>query len=172
MDLMVMLMGKVTRATGRAPAVVLIEERSSVCLKQVRLRERLRVRLGTTRFDEQLAAGASPESNSILALHAARLYGPTERRRLAMGLRTVVRAARRPRRTPVPIEREGVRLALDQLEEVVARLESAGPMDVSSIARVRCLLEDGAGPLYRRSTPGRLQRELAAVLGPADPAQA
>jgi hypothetical protein len=143
---------------------VLLEEHSKLGLRPVHLRDRIRARLRTMALDEQLAAGTSPESNVLLALHAARLCQPNQRRRLAGGLRTVARAAQEARRTKAPINREGVRLALHQLEAVATRLETNEPVDVSGMARVRTLLADGGSPLYRRSQSALLRRELASAL--------
>jgi hypothetical protein len=115
-------------------------------------------------LDEQLGAGTSPESNVLLALHAARLSQPNQRRRLAAGLRAVALAAQRPRRTKAPINREGVRLVLGELEAVATRLDTNEPIDVSGIARLRRLLADGSSPLHRRSQAGLLQRELMSAV--------
>jgi hypothetical protein len=118
----------------------------------------------TASLDEQLAAGTSPESSMMLALHAARLYEPDQRRRLAGSLRAVAHAAEQTKRTKAPIDGKGVRLALSELEAVATRLDIDGPIDVRGIARVRTLLANGASPLYRRSVPGVLQRELVSAL--------
>ncbi len=150
--------------TQRASAVVLIEEQCSLGLRRVRLRDRVRARLRTTSLDEQLAAGASPESDVFLAVHAARVYRQDQRRRLAADLRAVASAAQGSRRTKAPIDRQSIRLALVELETVATRLETDGPIDISGIARVRALLSNGGSPLYRRSHPARLQRELTAAL--------
>jgi hypothetical protein len=152
----------------RAPTVVLLEEQNSLGLRHVHLRDRIRTLLRTASLDRQLAAGASPESSVPLALHAARLYREQQRRHLAASLREVAAAARGARRTRAPINRESVRLALAELETLAGRLETDGPIDVRGIARVRVLLGDGAGPLYRRTGPGVVQRELASVLVACD----
>jgi hypothetical protein len=154
-----------------APVVLVLEEQSSLGLRHVRLRDRVRARTQSTRLDEQLAAGMSPESNVLLALHAARLYRPMQRRRLAVSLRAVALAARRSRRMTAPINRRGVGLVQNELEAVATRLDANGPIDVSGVARVRRLLADGAGPLYMRSTPERLRQELASALAALDPSQ-
>src|ERR1700722_12052408 len=157
-----------TSGTPRAPAVVLLEEDSALGLKRVHLRDRIRARLRTMRLDQELAAGSSPESNMLLALHAARLSQPSQRQRLAGNVRAVAAAAQRSRRTKAPIDREGIRLALGELEAVAARLDTYGPVDVRGIARVRTLLADGASPLHHRSQAGLLRRELVATLRALD----
>jgi hypothetical protein len=148
----------------KAPVVVLIDERNSLGLRHVRLRDRIKARIRATTLDEQLASGASPESNVLLALHAERLYRQDQRRRLAASLRAVASAAQGSRRMKAPIDRKGVQLALKELETVATRLDTNGPIDVSGIARVRTLLADGGSPIYRHCAPGVLQRELASAL--------
>ena len=162
-----------SRLTGseETPTAVLVENSRSLGLQQVRLRDRVGARMRTTRLDEQLADGVSPESNVVLALHAARLCREDQQHQLAVSLRRVAEAARGGRRTRVLIDRDGVRLALCELEEVATRLDSNELIDVSGIARVRSLLADGAGPLYRRSAPGQLRQELAAVLAVFEPSE-
>lgn len=167
MVLMVMVDGS-PKWSRRAPTVVLLQEQSSLGLCHVHLRDRIHARVRTTSLDHQLAEGASPESSVPIALHAARLCRPKERRSLAASLREVAAAARGSRRTRAPINRESIRLALAELETLAGRLESNGPIDVRGVARVRMLLGDGAGPLYRRTTPGRLRRELVSVLVACD----
>jgi hypothetical protein len=154
-----------------APAVVVLEEHSSLGLRHVRLRDRVRARTQSTTLDEQLAAGVSPESNVLLALHAARLYRPLQRRRLAVSLRSVALAAQRSRRMTAPINWRGIGLVQSELEAVATRLDANGPIDVSGIARARRLLADGAGPLYMRSAPERLRQELASTLVALDPSR-
>jgi hypothetical protein len=164
---MVMAAGSLTR-TRRAPVVVLLEEHSALGLHQVHLRDRIRARLRTMSLDEQLAAGTSPESNVLLAVHAARLSQPNQRRRLADSLRAVAHTAEQPRRTKAPINRQGVRLVLGELEAVATRLATNDPVDVSGIARVRTLLANGGSPLHRRSQAGLLQQELVSALDALD----
>jgi hypothetical protein len=163
MDLMVTVNEGPNRSP-KASVVVLIDGQNSLGLRHVRLRDRVKARLRTTTLDEQLAAGTSPESNILLALHAARLYRQDQRRHLAASLRAVASAAQGSRRTKAPIDRKGVRLALEELETVATRLDGDGPIDVSGIARVRTLLADGGSPFYRHCAPGVLQRELASAL--------
>ena len=158
------MVGESLARTQRAPAVVLIEEHSALGLRPVRRRDRIRARLRTTSLDEQLAAGRSPDRTcrSPSMRHGSLTEpatAPSHR------LRAVALAAQRPRRTRVA----------DQPEERPARRgrsskRSRGgstptePIDVSGIARVRRLLADGGGPLYRRTRAGPLQRELMSTL--------
>lgn len=149
--------------------MVLLQEQNALGLCHVHRRDRILARLRATSLDHQLAAGTSPESSVQIALHAARLCRPEHRRRLAASLRAVAAAARGTRRTRAPINRKSVRLAMAELETLSEWLESDEPIDVRGIALVRVLLGDGAGPLYHRTTPRLLQRELASVLVACDP---
>jgi hypothetical protein len=151
-------------SSPRVPTVVLLEKESSLGLCRVRLSDRFLARLRTASLDRQLAGGTSPDSDVLLALHAARLYRPAQRRRLAAGIRALSSAASGSRRTRAPIDRQSIRRVLAELEALAGRLEADGPINVSGMARVRMLLGDGAGPLYRRTSVVSLQRELVAVL--------
>jgi len=73
------------------------------------------------------------------------------------------------RRLRAPVNRAAVRRARAELDALAARLVSSEPLDVRGVARVRTLLADGTGPLYRGHDAGRLRRELVATLASLDP---
>ena len=52
---------------------------------------------------------------------------------------------------------------------MVGRLVAPGPVGVRGVARIRNLLADGTGPLYRASGAGHLRDELVAALLAMDP---
>ena len=88
----------VTTREGRgAPTIVVLEQGDGLGLRRVRLRDRVRARLRTSALDEQLAAGASPESSVALALHAGQLCRPQQRRLLARSLIEIARSCEAPR---------------------------------------------------------------------------
>jgi hypothetical protein len=101
-----------------------------------------------------------------LAVHAGRLCEPAQRRQLARSLMRIVAAADAPagRRLRAPVSWPAVRRARAELAAVAGRLSATGPIDVHAVARVRTMLADGTGPLYRSAPPERLRCELAAVL--------
>ena len=150
--------------------IVLLERDAGLGLQRVRLRERLLARLRAAKLDAALAAGTSPESDVALALHAARLCRPAQRRQLARGLSRALAAAAAPAlpRHAVRVCSPAVHRSRAELETVVERL-AAGPVDVRGVARIRTLLADGTGPLYRESTTDRLRTELRAALATMDP---
>jgi hypothetical protein len=61
-----------------------------------------------------------------------------------------------------------VRQSRAELAAVAGRLAASGPVGVRGVARVRTLLADGTGPLYRAAAPGGLHHELDHVLAALD----
>jgi hypothetical protein len=151
--------------------VLLEEGRAGLAVRRVRLRDRIRARLKSMALDRQLADGATPEASVALALHAAHVYQPAQRRILARSLTRIVDAsASPPSRAATPLSRMAVVRARAELVAVVDRLNADGPVGVQGVARVRLLLADGCGPLYGNSRPDQLQRELRSALVALDSA--
>ncbi len=150
--------------------IVVVEHGPDLRLRRVRLRDRVAARLRVSVLDRQLAEGLAPESSVALAIHAGHLCGPAQRRLLACSLRRVGASpsAAEAQRRRTPVSRTAVAGACRELAAVVDRL-AAGPVDVRGVARIRNLLADGAGPLYRESPPGRLRDELRAALAALEP---
>ena len=150
--------------------IVVLEHDAGLGLRRVRMRDRLLARIRAAALDAELAAGASPESSVVLALHAVHLSGPSQRRLLAGSLRRIAASADAPTRSRLrtPVCGPAVRRAGTELQAVIDRLVAAGPVSVRGVARVRCLLADGTGPIYRKSAPDRLRDELRAALAVMD----
>jgi hypothetical protein len=150
--------------------IVVLEEGTGLGLRRVRWRDRLAVRIRASALDEQLVAGTSPESSVTLALHAGHLCEPAQRRVLARSLTKIVAAADAPvgRRLRAPVCRGTVQQSRAELAAVAGRLVASGPVGVRGVARLRTLLADGTGPLYRSAAPGGLQQELGHVLAALD----
>jgi hypothetical protein len=159
----------VIRRGGRTSSVVLLERDAGLRLRRVRLRDRVRARLRAGTLDRELAEGACPEASVDLALHAAHLCEATQRRVLAGTLSRIASATDSPAASAAPISTWAVQRARPELSAVLDRLGSSGPLGVGGVARLRCLLTDGGGPLYRPSAPGQLSRELAAALAALEP---
>lgn len=128
---------------------------------------RLNARIFAARYDHALEAGEIPLPGTALALHCVRLASAEEREQLARALRLVLADATaeaggwgHPR---VPVRREAVRHAAGLIEELIDRLEEAHGTRVRGMARLRMLLSDGRGPLYR-SGSGSLVAALRGVL--------
>ncbi len=150
--------------------IVVVEHDAGLGLRRVRLRDRLLTRLRASSLDDELAAGASPESSVTLALRAGQLCRPSHRRLLSHSLIRVVAAAEKPAGSlrKAPVNRDAVRGVREELEAAAERLGAAGPVDVRGVARISGLLTDGTGPLYQASRRGRLRDELRAALGAMD----
>jgi uncharacterized heparinase superfamily protein len=150
--------------------IVLLEQGTGLALHRVRVRDRLQARIRAAALDTELAAGAAPEASMALALHAGHLCALSQRRLLARSLRRIAAAAEAPAsRCAAPVCRPAIRAARTDLEALVERLVMPDPASVRGVARVRSLLADGTGPLYRESRAGQLRRELRAALAAMDP---
>ena len=144
--------------------MVLVEHDDDLELRPVHFRHRMAARLHARDLDRALAGGASPDSSVSLALHAARLYRPGHRSGLAHTVRRLATVAAQPTHVKAPVSSRAVRAAADELEAVAARLAAPGPVEARGVAKVRSLLADGAGPLYRPSGSPALRDELRSVL--------
>jgi hypothetical protein len=151
--------------------VTVEHEGAGLGLRRVRARDRLLARLRAAALDAELAAGADPESSVLLALHAVHLGRPSQRRLLARSLTRVASSAGAPARSRLRalVCVPAVCCARAELQAVIEVLASAGPLRVHGVARIRCLLADGTGPIYQESTPERLRTELRAALAAMDP---
>ena len=119
------------------------------------------------KFDRMLAVGVPVPAGSALAVHAARLTSVDEREALARSLRHVLHDARH--RTALMSSRTelnvpNVRAARDRIDQITLRLHSPRPVTSRGVARLRLLLADGAGPLYRYGR-GDLRERLTAAFG-------
>lgn len=127
---------------------------------------RLAAKLFAARYDRAVDAGTSPEPGSALAVHVARLSASRTREELAHTLRLVLRDAAegpdalRPR---VPVRPDAVRRSADVVQAILGRLEEPQRVRVRGMARLRILLADGSGPLYRPGA-GSLNAALKGAL--------
>jgi hypothetical protein len=127
---------------------------------------RLAAKLFATRYDRAVEAGVSPEPGSALAVHVTTLSAPQAREESALALRLVLKdAAEGPGaiRTRMPVRTEAVRRAADVVQAILSRLDDSQRIRARGIARLRMLLADGRGPLYRPGT-GSLNAALRGVL--------
>ncbi|OBB46570.1 hypothetical protein [Mycobacterium sp. 852002-51961_SCH5331710] len=129
------------------------------------LRARMAARLRATKFDRLAAVGGAPAGGAYAA-HCARLTSTAEREAVARSLRRIVRDARG--RGPlmssrVPLHTSNIAAAEDLIDEITLRLHSPRPVGARGMARLRLLLADGTGPLYRYGR-GDLEGRLRAAL--------
>jgi hypothetical protein len=133
------------------------------------LASRLVARLRAGRFDRLIAVGVPAAAGSALAVHEARLTSAAERQAIARTLRLVLRDAQvggLVLSSRVPVHIPNVKAAEQQIDAVTLRLHSPRPVSARGMARLRQILGDGAGPLYRYGRGdlrGRLGAALAAL---------
>jgi hypothetical protein len=133
------------------------------------MRSRLTARLLAGRLDRLLAVGAPAPAGSALAAHEARLTSSAEREAIARALRATVADARGRGlllSSRVPLHVPNIAAAEDVIDAVTLRLHSPRPVSARGMARLRQILGDGTGPLYRYGRGdlrGRLGAALAAL---------
>ena len=125
--------------------------------------------LKANKFDRMLAVGVHPSEGSALAVHAARLISVDEREAIARSLRRVVDDARNRDAlvsSRVQLNVPNITAAQERIDHVTLRLHSPRPVTPRGVARLRMLLADGTGPMYRYGRgdlEGRLGAALAAL---------
>jgi len=145
---------------GRTRHVLLQDDRGRLMLGRLRPWHRLLARCAASRLDRELSAGASPESNALLAVRAVQLTSMTTRRALAASVRRILAAAGDPAAVPVmtarparlPLARVPIRQSAGPLAALAGCLAAPGPVRAQGVAMVSQLLADGAGPLYRQAS--------------------
>lgn len=153
--------------------VVLQVDGDGVYVEPVRLRHRLESWLLAERLDETLAAGADPDSDVLLALHAQRLACSSTRDELAASLQRLLRLSARPEsgieRTRSLAVLTRVAAARPEIETLVERLLAPVPVPVRGVALVRLLLRDGTGPLFRYESRADLAQQVRRASDALDP---
>ena len=134
------------------------------------MRSRLTARLLAGRLDRLLAVGAPAPAGSALAAHEARLTssGGTGGNRTVAARDGLADARGRGLllSSRVPLHVPNIAAAEDVIDAVTLRLHSPRPVNARGMARLRQILSDGTGPLYRYGRGdlrGRLGAALAAL---------
>ncbi|WP_231744845.1 hypothetical protein [Mycobacterium sp. IS-1590] len=124
-------------------------------------------RLRANKFDRVAAVGGVAPEGGAYAAHCARLMSTAERESVARALRKIVRDARGHgplMSSRVPLHVPNIAAAEDVIGEITLRLHSPRMVGARGMARLRILLADGAGPVYRYGRGdlvGRLRAALA-----------
>lgn len=124
-------------------------------------------RLNRWRLISALARGEDPSRTGNLAWCAERLTSDAERERIATGIDDLIDTASRPPRIwSVAVEpcREEIAEAAPLLKEIRSALRSDAPVYCHGVARLKLLLADGGGPIYRPVSAGHLVAELEGVI--------
>lgn len=139
------------------------------CEVRATVRARFGAWLWADRYDGMLAVGVPAPAGGAMAAHAARLTSRTERSALAQSLLRAVHEAHDRTHglsARVPLHRDNIAGAVDLIDAIAQRLNSPTPVSVRGMARLRRVLADGGGPLYRHGRGdlgGRLGAALAAL---------
>ena len=130
------------------------------------LTTRLQARFRASRLDRDIEAGVLAEPGSALALHMVRVTSVEEREALARSLRHLVSDPFDTHRVVpmrVPGHPQRVAACRGVIDDITLLLHSPRPVRARGMARLRMLLTDGRGPLYR-NVRGSLAAELRGVL--------
>lgn len=126
-------------------------------------------RLLAAKLDRMLAVGVPVVEGSPLAVHATRLTSVDERETVAHTLRRALEDARNrnaPASSRVELNIPNITAAGDRIDQVTLRLHSPRPVAARGMARLRILIADGTGPMYRYGRgdlEGRLGAAVAAL---------
>jgi hypothetical protein len=118
------------------------------------------------RLDRQLAVGVPAPAGSALAVHQARLTSVPEREAIARALRNAVHEAcvpGGPLSSRIPVHSNNIAAAEDLIDTITLRLHSPRTVSARGMARLRLVLSDGCGPMYRFGR-GDLGGRLGAAL--------
>jgi hypothetical protein len=122
-------------------------------------------------LDERLAAGASPDSDRLLAARARALVDPGRRQKLARDWGRLVRIAseRPPASVQVPLRRDRIVAAEPEIRRLQDALRARLPVPVRGVAMASRLLADATGPVYSRRSLADLRAVLQDAIGHLDP---
>jgi hypothetical protein len=118
------------------------------------------------RLDRQLAVGVPAPAGSALAVHQSRLMSAPEREAIARALRNAVHDATvpgGPLSSRIPVHCNNIAAAEDLIDTITLRLHSPRTVSARGMARLRLVLSDGCGPMYRFGR-GDLRGRLGAAL--------
>jgi hypothetical protein len=149
-DLLSTASGVLRRTTGPRPSLVV----------------RVRARLRAYQLDRQLAVGVPAPAGSALAVHEARVTSVAEREAIAWALRQAVHdshAGGTWLSSRIPLHPTNIAAAEDLIDAITLRLHSPRPVSARGMARLRVVMSDGCGPLYRYGR-GDLSGRLGAAL--------
>jgi hypothetical protein len=130
------------------------------------LAARVTARLRAYQLDRQLAVGVPAPAGSALAVHQARLTSSAEREAIARALRLAVHDAHAwlpPLASRIPVHSNNIAAAEDLIDTITLRLHAPRPVSARGMARLRLVLSDGCGPMYRFGR-GDLSGRLGAAL--------
>ena len=159
-------------ADNKIPATVLFsatELSRPAAIPRPSIASRVAARLRAGRLDRLISVGVPAPAGSAQAAHEARLVSTAEREAIARSLRTALADARGRGllwSSRVPLHVPNITAAADMIDAVTLRLHSPQPVSARGMARLRQILSDGTGPMYRYGRGdlrGRVGAALAAL---------
>jgi hypothetical protein len=127
----------------------------------------LKVRLGRSRLDHQIALGRSCRGSDELTLRARELCGSRSQHALARNLRRIVvnaeRLSARRAITSVVIDAPAVLGDRRAVLALAERFERAAPVNARGVALARQLLGDGRSPLFIGPSAQSVTEAVAAI---------
>ena len=153
------------RPADQGTVVVVIDASDSRALVASRRRrwDQILVKLRSRSLDDQLASGVSPDDSVPRAVRAVALVAPDARHALARDWEDLLDRARGPQPVlgaRVPLPRERILAAENEIRELIASLRANSPVPARGVAMANVLLTDGTGPVYSR----RCDRDLRAAV--------
>lgn len=128
---------------------------------------RLAAKAFAYRMDRRLARGSDPGGSRLLVAHSLSITQLRHRRALAQSIRLVLAHAHRrvpPHPSRIRPWRPSVLNISPELEVLADRLERDAEVPARAVARLRVLLSDGTGPLYRPFGAVELRDRVRAIL--------
>jgi hypothetical protein len=161
--------------TTTKPSTLLVidpGDRQQLTVRRNRWWTRLAARVLASYLDRQLAQGRSPEESRLLGARAQVLVSPVMRFSLAEMWADTLEQVRRPpvmRNPRVPMNRECIIAADQEIQTMIEALLAPAPVSVRGPAMVSWLLSDGAGPLYDRRRSDDVAGALREATAQLDP---
>jgi hypothetical protein len=144
---------------------------SELCGRRLSVLDRMLANWRGFSLDALLAAGASPDSDRMLAARASALVNLPRRRKLANDWgRLVKMASERPAASVrIPLRRAQVVEAGPEILQLQDSLRAALPVPVRGVAMANHLLTDATGPVYSRKSLVDLRVALRDAIRQMDP---
>jgi hypothetical protein len=109
-------------------------------------------RISPQSIDSRLLSGARPDQDPAVGRRASQLVSERHRRDVAAGLRRLLEVAQRPQsRRLVPLRREAIAEARDQLLALAVELEDESDVQPRGVIYASRLVEDVSSPAYALS---------------------
>ena len=125
----------------------------------------LRCRMRRRAIEQELAAGADPDSSECRHLRASELTAESNRQALAAALeRHLVAASHVPPLDVLPVNWHAVRAAAPRLERLAERLREDPRVRAQGVARTRLLFTDANSALFAKDDDLSLAHEVRSAL--------